>query len=549
MKLSNRLLLIVILIAAAVLRFYALDRYPAGLNADEAALGYNAWSLLETGRDEHNASWPLVFRSFDDYKPPLYVYLTLPFVKFFGLTVWAVRLPSAIFGLLAVWGVFLLTRLLFPKSPRLALLSALVLALSPWHLHFSRGGWEVNTAATLALFGLVFCLSALSRPVFFIPSALAFVLSLYTYHSLRLILPLLGLSLLIIYFQPLKSKIVNHKSYRQAILISLTIGFILLFPLAVQMLSPSGQSRFSGVSVFADTGPYWEAVELRTAHHYSRFARYVHNQYVTYAFRFAKNYLSHFSPRFQFVIGDDIARSKVPGMGQWYLLLFPFFALGLYRLFRLWTPGARFLAAWLLISPLAAALTFQSPHALRAQNMVIPMAVIMALGIYHSARYLYRRRALFAAFILLLSLTSAYEVSRYLHLYYVHYPKELPYAWQYGFDQIAAYVLDHQDEYDQIIISDRYDQPYILLAFFMRYPPSLMQQQLKMEPRDKFGFSTAREIGKLHYRSIDFINDINLPRTLLVVTNEPVPDSAVPIHTITFPDGGPGYRFYSTQSL
>src|SRR3989338_88548 len=88
------------LILAAALRLFGLTRYPAGLNADEAALGYNAYSLLLTGKDEHGHSWPVNLESFGDFKPAGYAYLLIPFIKIFGLTEFAVRLPSAIFGIL-----------------------------------------------------------------------------------------------------------------------------------------------------------------------------------------------------------------------------------------------------------------------------------------------------------------------------------------------------------------------------------------------------------------------------------------------------------------
>src|SRR3990167_1289916 len=115
---KKHLYIILIVILAAILRLYALDKFPAGLNADEAAIGFNAYSLLETGRDEHGASWPLVFRSFDDYKPPLYFYLVLPFVKILGLNIWAVRLPSALLGIASVYLLYLLTNQLFSRSTR-----------------------------------------------------------------------------------------------------------------------------------------------------------------------------------------------------------------------------------------------------------------------------------------------------------------------------------------------------------------------------------------------------------------------------------------------
>src|SRR3989344_3981773 len=102
-------ILLLIILLAFVLRFWRLNEYPA-LNADEAAIGYNAYSLIQTGMDEHGNSWPLHFQSFNDYKPGLYFYLVLPFVKFFGLTEWAVRIPGAALGVATVFMLYLLIK-------------------------------------------------------------------------------------------------------------------------------------------------------------------------------------------------------------------------------------------------------------------------------------------------------------------------------------------------------------------------------------------------------------------------------------------------------
>ena len=120
--------LILIILLAFVLRFYKLSTYPA-LNADEAAIGYNAYSLLLTGKDEHGNSWPIHFQSFNDYKPGLYFYIVLPFVKAIGLNEWAVRIPGAALGVLTVLVIYLLAKELF-KSEKVAIFSGLLLAIS-----------------------------------------------------------------------------------------------------------------------------------------------------------------------------------------------------------------------------------------------------------------------------------------------------------------------------------------------------------------------------------------------------------------------------------
>src|SRR3990167_11232559 len=106
---KSKIILISILLLAAFLRFWRLGEYPA-LNADEAAIGYNAYSLIQTGQDEHGNPWPIHFQSFNDCKPGGYFYIVLPFVWAFGLNEWSVRLPGAIFGVLTVLFVYLLVK-------------------------------------------------------------------------------------------------------------------------------------------------------------------------------------------------------------------------------------------------------------------------------------------------------------------------------------------------------------------------------------------------------------------------------------------------------
>src|SRR3990167_9776130 len=133
--------LLLIIILASLLRIWNLNNFPVGFNADEAAIGYNAYSLLQTGKDEYGSSFPLSFKSFGDYKPGLYFYFVMPFVAILGLNEWAVRIPSALFGIGTVILIYFLAKEIF-KNRWVGIFSSLLLAISPWHIHFSRGGWR-----------------------------------------------------------------------------------------------------------------------------------------------------------------------------------------------------------------------------------------------------------------------------------------------------------------------------------------------------------------------------------------------------------------------
>src|SRR3989344_3343084 len=102
-----------ILILAAILRIWQLGSLPPSLTPDEVALGYNAYSILKTGRDEYGKLLPVVFKSFGDFKPGLYVYWTVPFVAIFGLNEFGTRIPSAVAGIISVYLLYLVLQKLF----------------------------------------------------------------------------------------------------------------------------------------------------------------------------------------------------------------------------------------------------------------------------------------------------------------------------------------------------------------------------------------------------------------------------------------------------
>jgi len=146
----NRVYMFSILALSALLRLSFLTSNPIGFYADEASIGYDAYSILKTGRDQYGEFLPLFARTFGGYDEALHRYLVVPFVAVLGLTEFAVRLPNALIGILTVWVLYILVKVWFNR--RVALLSALFLAISPWHIQFSR--WSVR-AIMLPLF---FCL-------------------------------------------------------------------------------------------------------------------------------------------------------------------------------------------------------------------------------------------------------------------------------------------------------------------------------------------------------------------------------------------------------
>ena len=207
---SEKYWLTVIIFLGFILRFYKLGQIPSGFVSDEASFGYNAYSLIKTGKDEFGQSWPIIFRSFGDGKMPVYFYLTIPSVLLFGLTEFAVRFPSALLGTLTILLIYLFTKeIVKSKNDKSGwrlkiwpLISALILATLPWHIHFSRAAFEANIGLFWITLGSWLWLKFIKnrKKSTLGLGLIAFTLSVFSYHAPRIFVPL-WLGYLFYYFR------------------------------------------------------------------------------------------------------------------------------------------------------------------------------------------------------------------------------------------------------------------------------------------------------------------------------------------------------------
>lgn len=522
---KNKIILVVVILAAVV-RLYKLDTLPA-INADEAAIGYNAYSLIENGKDEHGNSWPIHFQSFNDYKPGGYFYIVVPFVYLFGLNDWSIRLPGAIMGTVSVLAIYLLVKEIRKEgkftNSSFELWASFLLAISPWHIHFSRGGWEVNAATLFIILGVLYFIKAVKNPKFYVFSILFFALSLYTYHAARIITPLLGLALLVIYRRDVFKR-ANLKLFAGSILFSV----IILLPLGIDFLNPETGSRASGVSIFADRG-YIDRINEKRGRYddpNSIIAKLTYNKPKELFLEFSRNYFEHFWGDFLFISGDDIERNKVPEFGQLYLWQAATLLISLFALVKQ-KRKLTIILIWLLITPIPAALTFQSPHALRAQNMIIPLTILSAFGLSILTEFIRNANNKFLAnaTLLFISVIVIWDFARYLHQYYVHMAKTYPYSSQYGVKELVEYLKGSGDS--EVLVTTRYDQPYILFLYYLKYKPEDFQSNHVLTARDNFGFSTVAMFGKYKFQPINYEKDkLQYPGALIVGTDEEIPEEA-----------------------
>lgn len=303
---TSLFILLLILILGFFLRVVNLDKVPNGFFCDEASIGYNAYSLLKTGKDEYGNSYPFFFRCFGDYRNPVTIYLMIPTIALFGVSEFSVRLTSAIAGGLSVFILYLLSKEIFPKDDPLCLMTSLFLAISPWHIHFSRTGFEFIYFPFFFSVALYLFFLGTKKESFLPLSLLFFGITFYTYYPTQFQTPLFLSGLFLTFRKSLFSK----ERVKNTIL-SLSIFLICLIPFLIGIRQGTVLTRFQSVSIFRE--------EKKT----EKLARSIFT-----------SYLNHFSPDFLFKKGDIdfpghfISRHSVRGIGELYWFQLPLIILG-----------------------------------------------------------------------------------------------------------------------------------------------------------------------------------------------------------------------------
>lgn len=529
---KSKLIIIIIIILAAGLRFYKLGTNPPSLDWDETAHGYNAYSILKTGKDEYGYKFPLYFRSFDDYKPPLYTYLVVPSVAVFGLNDFAVRFPSALLGVGSVLFTYLFVLELLRKK-EIANLSALFLAISPWHLQFSRVAFETNSTIFFTLLGSWAFLKAIkskkTKLMFFMSiSSIAFGLNLFMYHNSRVFIPLFAVGLMLLF----RNKLLNSKKYLLVPAIIAIIFSIVLIPIVTSI---SGQLRFEGTTIFSDKAPLDKSsqkIEYDKNQGLYPIGAIIHNRRLAYVPTIIENYFSHLNPNFLF-FKADMDRHHAPEVGLLYLWDLPFLLAGIFFLInKNFDPKAKaILIFWFLLAPIAASVTWGVPHALRSEIYLPTFQIFTAVGIY----YLYlsfRKNKLFLSISIILLIINFLF---YLHQYYVHLPLKFSKAWIYGRREAAIYTASVKSNYDKVIVSTKLEQPHEFWLYYLKYDPKKYQQEGGtvsggfLEDRNKF--------DKYYFKPLHFSEQKEKGKVLFVGLPEEFPKDIHPVKKINYLNG------------
>lgn len=495
------LAVITLLILFFATRFAVIKDIPPSVYWDEASIGYNAYSILLTGKDEWGDKFPVHFRAFGEFKLPVYVYSVVPFVKLLGLNQVSVRIPAIIFSLISLVFIYLITNKLL-GSKNWGLMSAFFVIVSPWYFIFSRTGYEATAGLAFYLAGLYF-LYYPRRGLSYLFGIVFWILSIYSYNAFRILIPLTGLFIFIkLIFQGWK----NIKKDIVFIGLSVIIFATSLTPIIRVYKYDSGAVRLNTIST---TNP----VQL------------------------VKNYFSHYSPEFLLIRGDTNARSAQPGWGEIYWIEVPLILLGIFFAFKnkKWLP-----LLLLVIAPIPAAITRESPHALRSILTPMIFSFLSVFGIYQLTK-IWSKYYLFIIGLTIGLLYLSFE--SYLTSMYLNYNKNNSQAWQYGYSEIFNKYKDDFSNYGEIIISDSYAQPYIFALFYLQYDPNLFVKTVKYNSPDKWGFSTVKSFGNFIFEK-PFQLSTSSNKKLIFATPEDGSLNLPKIDEIKFLDGSTAFNVY-----
>jgi hypothetical protein len=500
------------LLSGVVLRVARLDKMPPALAQDEACDGYDAYSILTTGRDHHNNFLPIVMQGFNDYRMPLFQYSLVPLVGLFGLKTAVVRLGAALWGIVDLIAITIVAGLLlgWPGAAAAALLGALM----PWHLEISRYGIETSAAsATISLAIAFFSLWLYRRrDLWLLMSGVSFGFSLYTYSIIKALAPLLIGLLVVLYWRELRQS-------RVKALAALAIVFVMALPQAVMMIRypTEMQGQYHRLSLLSPdaTCPGCKIEQAKLAA-------------TPVPYLLGANFASYFTPSFLFLRGDrgdHWTMLHPPGFGE---LLPEQAGLVLLGLIALFSPRRRRVAililGWLLLASVPAALikplgvTFleagrmPTPHVMFNHTShdppplpITPSALLSHPDSRHDVPAMAPWILLSAlGFVVLLDLTSGkpglqagaecllvaglvFHSARYVRSYFEDFPTLAAPYFQYGIKEVIQTIDQRYSSDLPVVITPRINQPYIYVLFFQGYPAAVYQKNLVEQRSEVFG--------------------------------------------------------------
>lgn len=409
----------------------------------------------------------------------------------------------------------------------IALTSAVLLALTPWHIMLSRAGFEANIALFFISVGIWLVLAARNRPTLLYICWLPFVLGVYTFNSARYAGPLIAIG---VAWYMRKTLWANLK----ILSIGVVISFLALVPIMPHLVSKEARLRFAEVSIFTDLRTVLTANTRREADGMSGYSGIIHNRRIGYAREYLIHFFDHFEPRFLFVHGDGNPKFSIQDSGELLAVSAPFLVYGMFVLFAQYPSIGWLLIWWLLVSIAPAAVARETPHALRTENALPVWIIFTSFGIVYSVLLASKKRQ--ALLVTLCCLLFIFNFMYFWHTLMAHYPKEYSGEWQYGYKNAIELAQSLRDRYDTIVLTESIGRPYIYALFYGRFDPKQFWKS-KNASFDAAGFYNVYGFDK--YRFTTEATGKYPGKVLYILAPKDVPASAHIVETIRLLNGNP----------
>ncbi|MFA6518442.1 MAG: glycosyltransferase family 39 protein [Candidatus Shapirobacteria bacterium] len=451
--LARNWVLIFTLLLAFLLRVYRLDYLE--LFGDEVDAGYQSYSLLTTGRDYKGNLLPTYIHSFSEWRAPGLIYAMIPFIKLFGLNEWGVRMTSVFFGMTSILFFYLVLGLI-GVDKKVKLISIFLLAITPWHIQYSRSGFELTLLMTVLFAGIHYLIMSkvTNNTRCLILAGILFGLSFYVYSIANVLSPLIIL---------LTVGFIRINRSKTALLLLVVV--LTSLPIAYHIIQGHGADRFKTMSVISNKEIVAEVEKYRNATENKLLGKIFYNKFTLSTKKILFNYTNAFSSAFLFGQGDITFRHSLHQVGNMFWITLPLLVYGVAYLIRARESWARWLIGLLLISPVASALTIDGyNHASRLFLMVFPLVWLTGYGFV-------KINKIAKIFVVLLLFT---ELINYQFYYWNHYRNESWRWWHSGYKEAMSYVLLNKDKYRKIIMDNTYEPTLVRFLFWNKYDPRLV---------------------------------------------------------------------------
>lgn len=485
------LILLLIIIFAAFLRLFKLGIIPAGVTHDELGYIYNAYSIAKTGRNIfgeflpfltwiHEGGWPYL---------PIPIYISVPFFWLFDLSATTGRLPSAILGIADVLLIFILVKQIFNK-PLLALLSAFFLAISPWHLHFSRSAYDPNFALFFYLIGLVLFIREAKMKKAPILSLLSFLLAIFSYRGMNILF--IPIVVILAWYGAMALQ--TRRKQLAAFLVG--AGIILLLLLTVVV---TNRPRYTAEAFTFSNPKIQEDIDtqIREAQGLLFIRRLFLNKPTYIIGKLRENYIKSYSPEFLFLYTEPSKIYSIWSRGRIYFIDLILIILGIAYLYKTNKKGASFIVGMILIGGLPGMLGGM-PYSARNFFMAAFLPILVAAGTLFLLNNSWLKR-LKAAVVVVLIAGYSYIFAGYLFDYYGRYALYGGEAWVKSLKDMSSLIIKEQNNYNKIIVGQASFGDFLQYAFYSKAHPSQVQQawQNKVGEADQsFSLDSASFVSK-----------------------------------------------------